>query len=650
MKPGAYYTWRVDGPDNTKEKGYRFDKEKDLLDPWARAVSCRFWDRSRARRPGDNRGSSMRAIVVEESYDWEGDRPLNHSPENAILYELHVGGYTRHPSSRVKAPGTFSALIEKIPYLRDLGITDVELMPVMAFDEQDLPDEAALKGLTNFWGYSPHSFYSLHPGFCHSCGANARLKEFRDMVKAFHRAGIGVILDVVFNHTAEAGEEGPTINFKGLANEIAYLLNPEDRREYLDFTGCGNTLNCNHPVVSTFLVSCLEYWVREMHVDGFRFDLASVLSRGEDGEPMYNAPILWSIEFSELLSQTHIIAEAWDAGGLCQVGGFPGFRWAEWNGLYRDMVRRFVRGEKGLIGEVATRISGSSDLYEAQGRLPINSINFITCHDGFTLRDLVSYDEKHNEANGEENRDGTDDNLSCNCGAEGETNDRRVLALRRRQARNFMAILLLSQGVPMILGGDEMLRTQRGNNNAYCQDNEISWVDWGLLEKNKDMHRFVTGMIALRKSHPSLMRRYFLRGTRNHGNRLPDIVWHGLRLNEPLWNDPDARVLAFTLGAVRKDEGDLHVIFNMSEERLKMEIPRVEDRVWTRVVDTSKPSPLDYVAPDRRRVVHKEKYLVRPRSVVVLEEVWIRDQRSEVRRRGTRSRKSGVRSQETENQ
>jgi isoamylase len=355
-----------------------------------------------------------------------------------------------------------------------------------------------------------------------------------------------------------------------------------------------------------------------MHVDGFRFDLASVLTRGEDGEPMYNAPVLWNIEFSELLSETHVIAEAWDAGGLCQVGGFPGFRWAEWNGLYRDVIRRFVRGDKGIVGDVATRISGSSDLYEAQGRLPINSINFVTCHDGFTLLDLVSYDRKHNENNGEENRDGRDENFSWNCGAEGETDKDGILSIRRRQVRNFMAILLLSQGVPMILGGDEMLRTQKGNNNAYCQSNEVSWLDWRLLEKNSDMHRFVTRMIGFRKSHPALMRRNFLRGAGNQGKRVPDIVWHGLRLNAPLWHDPDARVLAYTLGANHGQEGDLHVILNMSEERLEMDLPEAESG-WTLAIDTSKPSPEDIPDSDRRPVVRGAKCRVEARSVVVLE-------------------------------
>ncbi len=619
LRPGACYTWRVSGPDHTKEKGYRFDPGKDLLDPWARAITDRLWSRRRARRPGDNRASSMRAVVVDEEYDWEGDRPLNHSPENAIIYEMHVGGFTRHPSSGATAPGTFSALAEKIPYLVDLGVTDVELMPVMAFDEQDVPDRAVARNLINFWGYSPHSFFALHPRYCSSCGRNERLKEFRDMVKAFHKAGIGVILDVVFNHTAEAGADGPVIHFKGFANEIFYLLDRQDRRVYKDYTGCGNTMNCNHPVVSTFLVSCLEYWVREMHVDGFRFDLASVLTRGEDGEPMYNAPVLWNIEFSDVLSQTHVIAEAWDAGGLYQVGGFPGFRWAEWNGCYRDVIRRFVRGDKGLIGEVATRISGSSDLYESQGRLPINSINFVTCHDGFTLHDLVSYNRKHNEMNGESNRDGWDENFSWNCGVEGKTANPQVLSLRSKQAKNFMAVLFLSQGVPMFVAGDEVLRTQRGNNNPYCQDNPVSWFDWTLPETNREMLRFVQEMIRFRKRHPALMRKHFLRGIRNEGNRLPDVTWHGLMLGKPLWNDPDGQLLAFTLAGAGPEEEDLHVVFNMSESLLELPVPEVEGRCWNIAIDTAKGPPEDILSPAAQPMVREAVIRVKPRSVVVLE-------------------------------
>ncbi|MBN1104421.1 MAG: glycogen debranching protein GlgX [Deltaproteobacteria bacterium] len=619
LRPGVLYTWRVDGPGNTKVTGFRFDREKDLLDPWARAVSEALWDRQLASRPGDNAASSMRAIVVEEDYDWEGDEPLRHRPEEAMICELHVGGFTSHPSSRVIHPGTFSGLVEKIPYLRELGITAVELMPVMAFDPQALPETSAAMGLSNYWGYSTHSFFSPHPGYGSTRDAGTLLREFRDMVKALHKADISVILDVVLNHTAEAGADGPTIHFKGIANEVFYHLDPLDRRIYRDYTGCGNTVNCNHPVVSSFLISCLEYWVKVMHVDGLRFDLASALGRGEDGEPMHNAPILWNIEFSDDLARTPIIAEAWDAGGLYQVGGFPGFRWAEWNGRYRDVIRRFVRGDKGLVSEVATRLSGSSDLYQHQGRLPINSINFVTCHDGFTLHDLVSYNEKRNEANGEDNRDGMDENLSWNCGMEGEAADPKILALRSRQARNFMVILLLSQGVPMLLAGDEVLRTQQGNNNAYCQDNELSWFDWTLTETNRDMLRFVREMIAFRKRHPCLQRRHFLRGLRLEGQRLPDVTWHGLNLNEPLWSDPNARVLAYTLGGLAPEEGDLHIVLNMSEDSLVCPFPEVAGRRWRLVVDTSRPSPDDIHGQGSGPLITTGACPVHARSVVVLE-------------------------------
>lgn len=613
------YAWRVDGPNDTSRSGFRFDRDKVLLDPWARAVTDALWRRSAARGAGDNAATSLRALAVNDAYDWEGDEPLNHHPEHRIIYELHVGGFTRHPSSAVDQAGRYAGIIEKIPYLQALGITDVELMPVMAFDEQDVPDGVAALGLSNYWGYSPHSYYSPHPDYCTDPDAGSQRREFRDMVKALHKAGIGVILDVVFNHTAEGDAEGPTINFKGLGNEIFYHLDPKDRRIYRDYTACGNTVNCNHPLVTRFLVECLEYWVREMHVDGFRFDLASVLARGEDGNPLYHAPVLWSIEFSDVLAHTALIAEAWDAGGLYQVGDFPGYRWEEWNGRYRDVMRRFVRGDRGLTDEVATRITGSSDLYQRQGRLPINSINFITCHDGFTLNDLVSYNEKHNENNGEDNRDGADHNYSWNCGTEGDTDDPRILELRRRQMKNFMAILLLSQGVPMILFGDELRRSQRGNNNSYCQDNELGWLDWGLLEPNRDMFRFVAEMIALRRRHPCLMRRRFLNGTKPEGARLPDISWHGRELHKPLWGDPEAQILAFTLGANGAEEEDLHVLLNMSEQALTIPLPPVEERLWHRALDTFLASPEDILRADQQTPMTDPHYPVQPRSIVVFE-------------------------------
>jgi isoamylase len=619
LPPGIHYAWRLSGPDDTSKSGFRFDGRKGLVDPYARAVSHLLWNRRLASRPGDNIASSIRGIVVPaDRYDWEGDRPLNRAPEQSIIYEMHVGGFTRHPSSKVRRSGTFSGVIEKIPYLKSLGITDVELMPVMAFDEQDVAGSAGAGGLKNYWGYSTHSFFSPHPGYCVSPEKGTHIKEFRDMVKALHRAGIGVILDVVLNHTAEGNADGPTINFKGLGNRGFYHLDPENLSVYRDYTGCGNTVNCNFPIVSAFLIDCLEYWVREMHIDGFRFDLASVLARGYDGEPIHYAPMPWQIELSDILGNTRLIAEAWDAGGLYQVGEFPGFRWAEWNGRYRDVIRHFVRGDAGLIGEVATRLSGSSDLYEPGGRLPVNSINFITCHDGFTLWDLVSYNEKHNEANAQDNLDGSDDNASWNCGMEGETDIPEILALRRRQAKNFMAVLFLSQGVPMILSGDEVLRTQQGNNNCYCQDNEISWFDWGLNRENGEMLLFTKKMIAFRRRHPSLMRKQFLKG-RSNGGDLPDITWHGVKLNEPRWDDPDAKMLAFTLAGATEAEEHLHVMLNMSDGTVQMELPAVSGRSWYRAVDTSLPSNSAILEARRQPRTVQRFYSVAPRSVVVLE-------------------------------
>jgi glycogen operon protein len=508
---------------------------------------------------------------------------------------------------------------DQIPYLKALGVTDVELLPVMAFDEQDVPEGAVAGGLRNYWGYSTHSFFSPHPGYAVAPEKGTQRQEFRDMVKALHQAGIGVILDVVLNHTSEGGVEGPTINFKGMGNRGFYHLDPNDRSIYRDYTGCGNTVNCNSPVVSDFLVDCLEYWVQEMHVDGFRFDLASVLVRDHNGAPMHFAPTPWRIEFSNILANTALIAEAWDAAGLYQVGDYPGFRWAEWNGKYRDVIRRFVRGDRGLIGEVASRVSGSSGLYEWEGRVPSSSINFVACHDGFTLYDLVSYNGKHNEANGEDNRDGNNDNLSSNCGAEGETNDPKILSLRNQQAKNFMAILLLSQGVPMILAGDEVLRTQQGNNNGYCQDNELSWFDWTLTKKNREMLRFVTKMIAFRKRHPCLMRKHFLTGKKKEEVPFPDVTWHGTKLNEPLWNTPDAQILAYTLGRQGREEGDLHIIFNMSDHGVDMPLPSLSGRAWHRAIDTGQPSPGDILEPADQLRMKESFYRVASQRVVVFE-------------------------------
>jgi len=617
---GTHYAWRIDGPDDLQQSGFRFDREKLLLDPWARGISDRLWQRADAAAPGSNMATSMRAVVQATEYDWGDDVTLGCiRPERTIIYEMHVGGFTRHPTSGVSLPGTFLGIIEKIPYLVELGVTHVELLPVMAFDEQDVPPGVAELGLHNYWGYSTHSFFSPHPGYCVSVHAGDHVHEFRDMVKALHEAGIGIILDVVFNHTAEGGAGGPVINLKGIGNETFYHLDPEDRANYRDYTGCGNTVNCNHPLVAKFILECLEYWVREMHVDGFRFDLASVLSRGENGKPLYHAPVLWNIEFSNVLSETRIIAEAWDAAGLYQVGDFPGFRWAEWNGQYRDVVRRFVRGDKGIHSELARRFSGSSDLYQDDDRLPSNSINFISCHDGFTLHDLTSYNKKHNEDNGENNRDGNNNVLSWNCGTEGESDDPATLALRRQQAKNFMAILLLSQGIPMLNAGDEVLRSQQGNNNVWCQNNELGWFDWSLTDKNKDMLRFTRLMIAFRKRHACLTHTRFLNGMEREGHWFPDITWHSERLDQPLWDDPDAQELACTLGAVDSWEEDLFVILNMRASKLVMILPRIAEGNWYLAIDTASDSPLDIILPVDQPLQTGPSYSAEPRSVVVFE-------------------------------
>ncbi|MGZ8136213.1 MAG: glycogen debranching protein GlgX [Methylococcaceae bacterium] len=616
---GTWYTWRMDGPNKQREFGFSFDKDKQLIDPWARAVSDKRWNRKAACEPGDNGMTAMRCVVVDDNYDWEGDIPLRISSEKSIVYELHVGGFTRHSSSKVTHPGTFSGLIEKVPYLQQLGITHVELLPVMAFDEQDVPPHTADLGLKNYWGYSTHSFYSPHPGYCVTPEQGTHIEEFRDLVKALHKAGIGVIMDVVFNHTSEAGSNGPIINFRGVGGDIFYHLDTFDKSIYRDYTGCGNTVNANHPLVAGFIINCLEYWVREMHVDGFRFDLASALARGEKGEVLHDPPVLWGIELSKQLAKTKLIAEAWDAAGLYQVGSFPGYRWAEWNGRYRDIVRRFIRGDKGLTAELATRICGSSDLYEHQGRLPISSINFVTCHDGFTLYDLFSYNEKHNKANGENNRDGCNNSLSYNCGVEGDTDRSDILKLRRKKAKNVFAILLLSQGVPMLLAGDEFLNTQNGNNNGYCQDNELSWLDWTMAEQNTDMLRFVQLMIALRKRHTSIMRRRFLTGKPVEGKNMKDISWHGAQLNAPLWNNPESRILAFTLAGIDDDESDLHIAMNMSDQEVFIELPVITGKAWCIALDTSLESPKEIVPPEKQTLISQPEYRVNPQTVIVLE-------------------------------
>jgi len=617
LKPGIGYAYRVDGPQDLHSSGHRFNRNKVLLDPYSKSNSYELWNRVDALDTKDNLTTSMRSVVVDiNDYDWEGDRPLARPISSSIIYEMHVGGFTKSASSNSKYPGTFAGVIEKIPYLQELGITAIELLPIFDFDEEETLREVDGKSLTNYWGYDPHSFFAPETSYCYSPKDRSPITEFRDMVKALHKAGIEVILDVVFNHTSEGQHQGPIINFKGIDNSIYYHLVSFDKQYYMDYTGCGNTVNCNHPMVDKLIVECLEYWVKEMHVDGFRFDEGSILARGLDGAPMDNPAVLWHIETSGTLADTKMIAEAWDAGGLYQIGYFPGYRYAEWNGRYRDDVRKFVKGDPGMAGAMATRLGGSADLYEDNGRAPINGINFITCHDGFTLKDLVSYNYKHNEVNGEGNRDGIEENLSWNCGVEGETDNPEVQALRKRQIKNFAAILLLSQGVPMILGGDEFGRTQQGNNNGYCQDNEINWFDWKLIDKNAEIFRFFKSMIAFRKRYGSLCRRGFFNGEINERG-LADISWHGCHLNKPGWNNSNSRALAYTLGGFN-GAVDVHVMLNMYWQGLEFEIPSLPDRNWFKVIDTAQESPLDILDPCQKVLIEGDRCLVGDRSIVVL--------------------------------
>jgi glycogen operon protein len=611
---GQIYGYRVDGPWDPAS-GMRFDPSKALLDPYGRAVAVPDgYGREAARKAGDNSATAMKSVVVDPSaYDWEGDTPLRRPSAQTIIYEMHVRGFTRHPSSGVgeQARGTFAGLIEKIPYLQRLGITAVELLPVFQFDAQDCPP-----GKVNYWGYAPVSFMAPHQAYSSRRDPLGPVGEFRDMVKALHHAGIEVILDVVFNHTAEIDHTGPTLCFRGIDNPTYYILE-EDRSRYANFTGTGNTLNANHPVVRRMIVDSLRYWVEEMHVDGFRFDLASVLARDPSGRPIPNPPVLWDIESDPVLAGTKLIAEAWDAAGLYQVGSFIGDSWKEWNGRFRDEVRAFFRGEPGSVRQVADRLVGSPAIYAHEGREAEQSVNFVTCHDGFTLNDLVSYNGKHNEANGEGNRDGANDNRSWNCGAEGPTDDPAVESLRNRQVKNFLTITLLSLGVPMILMGDEVRRTQSGNNNAYCQDNEIGWFDWALVEKHADVHRFVTLLNARRALRDAghELRRVSL----DQMLRQATKSWHGVKLGQPDWGD-HSHSLAFE-AELRQEGFRIYLILNAYWEPLVFELPPPGNGSvgpWRRWIDTSLESPLDIAPWGDTTPLADQAYRAAARSVVVL--------------------------------
>jgi len=617
LDPGISYGYRVICQENINSDRQPCNEQIYLLDPYAK-VTCggEIWgDPLKITRDGKKHTFRL-SLIKESDYNWELDQPLNIPLKDTIIYELHVRGYTQHDSSKLKNPGTFIGLTEKIPYLKELGVTAVELMPVTDFDESEMffKNPRTGENLLNLWGYDPLSFFAPKASYAKDNKDGAQSDEFKRMVRAFHDAGIEVILDLVFNHTGEGGKNGPVYHFKGMDNEIYYHIDPKDNR-YLNFSGCGNTLNCNHPVLREMIIHSLRYWVTEMHVDGFRFDLASILGRGRDGNVLVEPPLLERIADDPILAKTKLIAEAWDAGGLYQVGDFTyGKRWMEWNGKFRDDIRMFVKGERGMVPALATRLSGSSDLYQDDGREPYHSVNFVTCHDGFTLNDLVSYNEKNNWDNGEENRDGSTVNLSWNCGYEGETKNPAIVQLRQRQMRNFAAILLLSQGVPMMLGGDEFARSQKGNNNAYCQDNEIGWVNWELLQDNQDLLRFFKLLIRFRKNHPNLRRTRF---EVKDINGIPEMSWHGFKLGKPDWTEESKSLAVYYTANPELGDCDIFILLNSDDKGHTFELPPLKKpKLWYRVVDTFLKSPDDFrepgqeIKPEKQNAYRLEAYSV----------------------------------------
>jgi glycogen operon protein len=639
LKAGTCYLYRADGP-YSPENGLRFNPHKTLIDPYAKALTdSSDWDFRKCtgydpNKPGrdltysyfDDIDNQPRGIVIDDNFDWQGDTPLNYPLRFSVIYETHVKGLTANPNSGVKYPGTYRGVIEKIPFFKDLGITSIEFLPVQEFNEHEIiiKNPQTGKKLKNYWGYSTTAFFAPKGSYASDQKPGGQVNEFKEMVRELHKAGIEVILDIVFNHTGEGNEMGPTFSFRGLDNSIYYMLN-DNKRYYQNFSGCGNTVNCNHPVVRTFIMDCLRYWVIEMHVDGFRFDLGSILGRDQTGRIMENPPMLEQIAEDPILNSTKIIAEAWDAGGAYQVGWFPGGRWAEWNDKYRDNVRRYWRGDDKETRYLATRIAGSSDLYLRDGRKPFHSINFITSHDGFTMNDLVSYNNKYNKENGEKSRDGSDNNISFNYGAEGPTYDPVIVNIRQRQLKNFFTTLMVSLGTPMILGGDEFARTQKGNNNAYCQDNEISWYDWSLLEKNAELVNFVKKIIAFRLRHPGFMRPEFYTGRGKDYRAIPDISWFDEKGKCPDWEEIGYHLALRLIGSKAKtsndrDDNDFYIMFNSSSDLQSFVIASPpQKKEWWRAVDTALPSPNEILLPGcEERLSSQHKYSVKARSIVVL--------------------------------
>jgi len=609
---GQLYAYRIYGPFEP-QNGHRFDATQILLDPYANVVAVpENYDRGSFNRPLEKRTPAMKSVVADLLlYDWEDDKHPRTPFAKTVIYEMHVAGFTRNSNSNIdpSKKGTYEGLVEKIPYLVDLGITAVELLPVFQFDEQDCPS-----GLINYWGYCPVSFFAPHQAYSSSKEPLHVLDEFRDMVKALHKAGIEVILDVVFNHTAEGNHNGPTFCYRGIDNRFYYILE-DDKQYYSNYSGTGNTLNANQPIVRRMIIDSLHFWVTEMHVDGFRFDLASILARDEKGRPIENPPVLWDIDSDPILAGVKLIAEAWDAAGLYQVGSFVGDSWKEWNGRFRDDVRSFLKGDEGTISKFVTRLVGSPDIYSHKEREPEQSINFVTCHDGFTLNDLVSYNTKHNEANKEDNHDGNNDNLSWNCSVEGPSDDAAIDSLRNKQVKNFLALTLLSIGAPMISMGDEVRRTQHGNNNAYCQNNELSWFDWSLTEKHADIHRFVKHLIQVRLQRDTAKTEYSM--SLNQLLERGTVKWHGVKLNEPDWSQ-HSHSISFTVQSL-SGSMMMHFIINAYHNSLEFELPEIKDTLhWKRWIDTSLESPGDICDWQDAVIITTEKYGVQSHSVVVL--------------------------------
>jgi len=645
LEHSIYYAYRMDGAYTPAENGHRFNKNKLLIDPYAKALVEKFlwkdddtysFDRTAGKNMDlvpskiDNVSAAMKCVVVDDSsFDWEDDQPPRTPLNKTIIYEASVRGLTVHPSSKVAAPGTFSGLIEKIPYLKELGITAIELLPVHEFNENEIIRVNPKTGerLKNYWGYNSLSFFALNNLFSSSKIPKESVNEFKKMVRELHKASIEVILDVVYNHTGEGNEIGPTISFRGIDNAVYYHLET-NQRFYKNYSGCGNTLNCNHPAVKNMILDSLRYFVTEMRVDGFRFDLASILGRSSSGAWLGENSLLKDIQDDPILSGTKLIAEGWDAGGCYKVGEFPE-GWAEWNGKFRDDIRSFMKGDPGFVSGLATRLCGSPDLY-SNGRAPYHSINFVTCHDGFTLRDLVSYNNKNNFENGENNSDGTNDNRSYNYGAEGETGDSGINRVRVRQVKNFAAILMLAQGTPMILGGDEFFRTQRGNNNGYCQDNELSWHDWECAGKNSEIFDFFKKIIAFRKDNTIFCLETFLKKKEETPSKNIEasqfITWHGVKLNQPDWSS-SSHSIAFTLNGspaitgIKEYNRRFYIIINAYTEKLEFEVPKnLPRKKWYLKADTFECSGRDIFDDDNMPLHAPKTITARPRSVMILAE------------------------------